>query len=35
MKVTVFHKDFEDNSFTRVAVVTVYHNDEKEAWEYA
>ena len=35
MKVTVFHKDFEDNSFTRVAVVTVYHNDEKEACEYA
>lgn len=23
MKVTVFHKDFEDNSFTRVAVVNV------------
>lgn len=35
MKVTVFHKDFETNAFTRVAVVTVYHNDEKEACEYA
>jgi len=35
MKVTVFHKDFETNAFVRVAVVTVYHNDEKEACEYA
>ena len=35
MKVTVFHKDFETNAFTRVAVVTVYHNDEKEALNYA
>ena len=35
MKVTVYHKDCEGNGYTRVAVVTVYHNDEKEACEYA
>ena len=34
MKVTVFHKDFEDNSFTRVAVVNVpetYADDDSAA----
>ena len=38
MKVTVFHKDFEDNSFTRVAVVNVpetYADDDSAALEYA
>ncbi len=35
MKVTVFHQGADKGEYTRVAVVTVYHNDEKEACEYA
>lgn len=35
MKVTVFHKDFDSNSFTRVAVVNADTTDESRALEYA
>ena len=35
MKVTVFYKDFETNSFTRVAVVNADTTNEKAALEYA
>jgi hypothetical protein len=35
MKVTVFHKDFDSNSFTRVAVVNANTTDESRALEYA
>ena len=35
MQVTVFHKDFENNSFVRVAVVNAPMNDVNEALEYA
>ena len=35
MKVTVYHKDFETNSFTRVAVVNAETTSESAALEYA